>query len=97
MESARALLKVKRNKDAAKILERLSKRHKGESIGRELKYHKDWNWLMPVLKEINLEIHPDTRGAWRMITHCVEYRIEDVHSQVVEFIQEYRLTPKKVV
>jgi hypothetical protein len=55
----------------------------------DLQYHKSWDWLMPVLKKINLEINPYCRGAWRMITHCVEYRIEDVHSQVVEFIKEY--------
>ena len=55
----------------------------------KLQYHTSWDWLMPVLKKINLEIHPDSYGAWRMITHCVEYRIEDVHSQVVEFIKQH--------
>mgnify|MGYP005739694501 CR=1 FL=1 len=57
--------------------------------GHELEYHKSWDWLIPVIKKINLQLHPDTRGAWRMITHCVEYKIEDVHNQVVEFIKQY--------
>ena len=54
-----------------------------------MKYHTSWDWLIPVIKKINLQLHPDTRGAWRMITNCVEYKIEDVHNQVVQFINQY--------
>jgi hypothetical protein len=55
----------------------------------QMKYHTDWNWLMPVLKKINLHLHPDTYGFWRMINVPTEYTIEKVHAQVVEFIKTY--------
>ena len=55
----------------------------------DMQFHTSWDWLMPVLKKINLKLHPNTYGAWRMITHPVEYKIEDVHNQVVEFINQY--------
>ena len=55
----------------------------------ELKFHTSWDWLMPVLKKINLHLHPDTYGLWRMINVPTEYTIEEVHAQVVEFIKEY--------
>ena len=48
-----------------------------------------WNWLMPVLKKINGQMHFNTRGLWRMITIPYDYHIEDVHNQVVEFIIQY--------
>lgn len=59
------------------------------SFLNNLKYHTSWDWLMPVLKKINLKLHPDTYGFWRMITHPVEYNIENVHNQVVEFINQH--------
>ena len=52
-------------------------------------YSKSWDWLMPVLKKINLRLHPDTYGMWRRINVPTEYTIEEVHAQVVEFIKEY--------
>ena len=55
----------------------------------ELKYHKSWDWLMPVIKEINEQISPNVRGLWRTITNPYEFSIEDVYKQVVEFIKEY--------
>ena len=55
----------------------------------ELKFHSSWDWLMPVLKKINSEISPNTRGLWRMIINPTEYDIENVYAQVVEFIKEY--------
>ena len=54
-----------------------------------LQYHNSWDWLMPVLKKINLEISPNTRGLWRMIINPTEYDIENVHAQAVYFIKEY--------
>ena len=60
-------------------------------------YNNSWDWLMPVLKKISLQLHPDVYDAWRMINRPTEYNIENVYNQVVEFIQEYRLTPKEVV
>ena len=58
-----------------------------------LKYHTSWDWLMPVLKKINLRLHPDTYGMWRRINVPTEYTIEEVHAQVVEFIKEYNDEP----
>ena len=52
----------------------------------ELLFDKSWDWLMPVLKKINSEISPNTRGLWRMIINPTEYDIENVYAQVVEFI-----------
>ena len=52
-------------------------------------YHTSWDWLMPVLKKINSEISPNTRGLWRMIIIPTEYDIENVYAQVVEFINEH--------
>ena len=64
----------------------------GESGGcrslEDLCYHSSWNWLMPVIKKINKQISPNVSGLWRMITHPYEYHIEDVFSQVVEFINQ---------
>ena len=54
-----------------------------------MQYHKSWDWLMPVLKKINSEISPNTRGLWRMIINPTEYDIENVYSQAVYFINEY--------
>ena len=57
--------------------------------GSDLQYHTSWDWLMPVLKKINLQIHPDTYGLWRMINTPTEYPIEKVHAQAVYFIKEH--------
>ena len=54
----------------------------------DLQYHSSWDWLMPVLKKINSEISPNTRGLWRMIINPTEYDIENVYEQVVEFIKQ---------
>lgn len=54
----------------------------------EMRYHASWDWLMPVLKKINLRLHPDTYGLWRMINVPTEYTIKEVHTQAVQFIKE---------
>ena len=59
------------------------------NVDVDLKYHTSWDWLMPVLKKINLQIHPDTYGLWRMINTPTEYPIEKVHAQAVYFIKEH--------
>jgi len=56
--------------------------------GQRGDYHTSWDWLMPVLKKINEQMHPNSRGLWRMITHPFNYDIENVHNQVVEFIKQ---------
>jgi|TARA_R110002051_G_scaffold309449_1_gene382057 hypothetical protein len=58
-------------------------------VYEQAQYHTSWDWLMLVLKKINLHLHPDTYGLWRMINTPTEYTIEEVHAQVVEFIKEY--------
>tara|TARA_R100000951_G_scaffold28632_1_gene24596 strand:- start:29747 stop:30070 length:324 start_codon:yes stop_codon:yes gene_type:complete len=60
-----------------------------EGISKYSKYHTSWDWLMPVLKKINLQLNPDNYNEWRMINKPTEYNIENVHAQVVEFIKEY--------
>jgi len=60
----------------------------------ELQYHTSWDWLMPVIEEIDhlqRERIQDIEDA--LSTRC----IGDVYKAVVEFIREYRLTPKEVV
>ena len=55
----------------------------------ELSYNVSWDWLMPVLKKINLQLNPDNYNDWRMINRPTEYYLEDVYAQVVHFISEY--------
>ena len=52
-------------------------------------YHTSWDWLMPVLKKINLKLTPQNYSEWRMINRPTEYNIKDVYNQVVEFIKQY--------
>ena len=54
-----------------------------------IKYHSSWDWLMPVLKKINIQLNPDNYNDWRMINRPTEYYLEDVYAQVVHFISEY--------
>ena len=54
----------------------------------ELKFHSSWDWLMPVLKKINLQLNPDNYNYWRMINRPTEYDIENVYAQVVHFITD---------
>ena len=54
----------------------------------ELKFHTSWDWLMPVLKKINLQLNPDNYNEWRMINKPTEYDIENVHAQAVYFITD---------
>jgi len=60
-----------------------------------IKYHTSWDWLMPVLKKINLQLHPDTYDSWRMINRPTEYNIENVYNAVVQFINQYNKTNDK--
>jgi len=51
-------------------------------------YHTSWDWLMPVLKKINLQLNPDNYNYWRMINRPTEYDIENVYAQAVHFITD---------
>ena len=55
----------------------------------DLEYHTSWDWLMPVLKKINLKLTPQNYSEWRMINRPTEYHIKDVYNQVVQFIKWY--------
>ena len=60
----------------------------------ELQYHTSWDWLMPVIEEIDhLQRERIQSIEDALSTRC----IGDVYNAVVEFIREYRLTPKEVV
>ena len=52
------------------------------------KFHTSWDWLMPVLKKISLQLNPDNYNYWRMINRPTEYDIENVYAQVVHFITD---------
>lgn len=54
-----------------------------------LRYHTSWDWLMPVLKKIKLQVHPDTVGMWRKVTQPIGYDTHEVHEEAVEFIKRY--------
>ena len=51
-----------------------------------LPYDTSWDWLMSVLKKINLQLNPGNYNDWRMINTPTEYDIKEVHSQAVYFI-----------
>ena len=63
-------------------------KHKGYDV-ENLNYHTSWDWLMPVLKKINLKLTPQNYSEWGMINRPTEYHIKDVYNQVVEFIKQY--------
>lgn len=56
----------------------------------ELQFHTSWDWLMPVLKKINIQLNPDNYNNWRMINRPTEYYLEDVYAQAVYFIQQLK-------
>ena len=53
----------------------------------ELKYHKDWNWLMPVVQRVS-EYLDEQDEQDLMQTLMYGYR-DDVYKLIVEFIKEY--------
>ena len=64
----------------------------------ELKYHESWDWLMPVVSKVTRDEQYIGNDYREHLLDIVPYgHIEDTYSAVVEFIREYRLTPKEVV
>ena len=62
----------------------------------ELQYHTSWDWLMPVVSKILwLEDYEDESydDIYNGLTNAL---LSQTYDAVVEFIQEYRLTPKEV-
>lgn len=54
-----------------------------------MQFDRSWDWLMPVLKKIKLQIHPNNMGMWRKVTEPIGYDIHEVHQEAVEFIKRY--------
>ena len=50
-------------------------------------YSTSWDWLMPVLKKINLKLNPQNYSRWVRINKPTEYLIGEVHQAVVDFIK----------
>ena len=61
----------------------------GDEYASNLKYDYSWDWLMPVLKKINIKLNPDNYNDWKLINRPTEYYLEDVYAQVVRFISEH--------
>tara|TARA_B110000902_G_scaffold83288_1_gene98862 strand:+ start:223 stop:498 length:276 start_codon:yes stop_codon:yes gene_type:complete len=51
------------------------------------KFHASWDWLMPVLKKINLKLNPQNYSRWVRINKPTEYLIDEVHQAAVDFIK----------
>ena len=53
---------------------------------KELQYHTSWDWLMPVIEEIDhLQHEPVQSIEDALATRC----IEDTYNAVVEFIKQH--------
>ena len=95
-------LKTKKMEASNKLIAEFMGHHTYESNGyimisysdcnertlQDTHYHTSWDWLMPVLKKINLQLNPDNYNYWRMINRPTEYDIENVYAQVVHFITD---------
>jgi len=54
----------------------------------ELKFHSDWNWLIPVLKKISQKDDISKAGVASIMSKY-EYEINDVWKKVVQHIKYY--------
>jgi len=60
-----------------------------------IKYHKDWNWLMPVVDKIENYLSKNV-GKVGYFDECLNSNDLDIRYQaVVEFINEYNITNEK--
>lgn len=85
------------------IAEFMGVKLKPNECGRLFRYHKEWNWLMPVVEKITQETkefkegHIDSCFHTPLASALIRFTDRElVYEAVVEFIQEYRLTPKEV-
>lgn len=70
----------------------MSRPNGGAIFFSDLQYHTSWDWLMPVLKKINLiGINED---EWKMIICPTKYPIEKVYEQATQFIEWYNENKK---
>ena len=70
-----------------------------EGITKYSKYHESWDWLMPVHRKCMFtpQFVGDDQLRTLLIDAVIDADINRLYDAVVNFIQEYRLTPKEVV
>ena len=61
------------------------------------KYHTSWDWLMPVVEKIMWDNDIEDNQCTNIEEALCDAKIDRVYDAVVDFIREYRLTPKEVV
>jgi hypothetical protein len=55
----------------------------------ELKYHKEWNWLMPVVESVFERLDARDTSANEIKRHLLTCNRKAIHKSVVEFIKFY--------
>tara|TARA_R100000808_G_scaffold19506_1_gene42321 strand:+ start:34 stop:336 length:303 start_codon:yes stop_codon:yes gene_type:complete len=55
---------------------------------QDLKYHKSWDWLMPVIEEIYDRVDKENIEEFYCFKHCIPNR-DTTYQAVVEFIKFY--------
>ena len=91
-------LLIKRKTDNELIAEFMNLRSTGLSIYKEsdYKYHKSWDWLMPVVVKLFDDEYNEFDGvgdlSFRLNDTLLETNLDSLYSIVVEFINEYNKT-----
>ena len=57
-----------------------------QCLPHELQYHTSWDWLMPVVQEIEMEFLEVPESMLHVSLYST---IDEVYKAVVEFIKEY--------
>ena len=60
-----------------------------------MQFDRSWDWLMPVVQKCFDTQQPSEGQHYFINESLLTMDIEVVYDRVVEFIQEYRLTPKE--
>jgi hypothetical protein len=93
---------MKDNKLIAEFMElNIGKGVQADYTEHELKYDKSWDWLIPVINKIRsidstYEVEQVGKYDWDDEISHYEFDFDLTYESVVEYIQEYRLTPKEV-
>jgi hypothetical protein len=99
---------MKDNKLIAEFMELTPCDNRGEydpqihtNVTADLKYHKEWNWLMPVLEKIN-NLHWKGRQSPKTISlldtidlNLTDINITNTHGAVASFINWYNQKSKQ--
>jgi len=61
-----------------------------------MKFHSDWNWLIPVVQKITKEFpeYDDTPHIESILDTLLTLNIEDIWKTVIEFIEFYNKNKK---